>query len=85
MSTKKPVILHLSDIHRTPDEPVTNAEILNPLKADIDSWEKDKVPKPDILLVTGDLSQSAEKSEYDEAEEFLLELLDPCPQWLRLF
>lgn len=68
-------VLHISDIHRTKDERSSNAEILHALFADLDSYEAAGISKPDILVVSGDLSQSAEPAEYAEAEEFLRKLL----------
>jgi len=69
------VILHLSDIHRTPDEAVTNAQILNGLIAALDDWI-DAKRAPDIVVVSGDITQAAEPQEYDEARAFLEGLLN---------
>ena len=62
-------ILHISDIHRTSDEPVTNQSILNALIADLRrQQENEGLPKPDILVVSGDLTQAADEHEYDDAQ-----------------
>jgi len=61
-------ILHLSDIHRTEDEPVTNSNILEALVADLHrQQEQEGLPKPDLLVISGDLTQSADKDEYEDA------------------
>jgi 3',5'-cyclic AMP phosphodiesterase CpdA len=77
------VILHLSDIHRTNDEPVSNAEILLGLRRDIETWAAHRIPKPDFVVISGDLTQSGSEPEYIEAEELirdLMETLDLAPQ-----
>lgn len=68
-------ILHLSDTHRTPDEPVSNDEILLALKADFRAHSTTGIAKPDIVVVSGDLVQAAEDTEYEEAERFFDSLL----------
>ncbi|MCY1059055.1 metallophosphoesterase [Nannocystis sp. SCPEA4] len=75
-ASSRPVILHLSDIHRTQDEPVSNEEILLPLIADIRSLSQEGIPKPNIVVLSGDLTQKAIPSEYNEAKEFVAKLLD---------
>lgn len=70
------VILHLSDIHRTLDEPVSNEEILNALKASLDEWMSLEPRAPDVVVVSGDLAQHADETEYQEAERFLRDLLN---------
>ena len=77
MTRRSPVILHISDLHRTVDERVSNDEILHSLKRDFDQgWTEDKVPHPDLLVVSGDLTQRAEPEEYDEAIALLAEILN---------
>jgi len=67
-------VLHLSDIHRTRDEPVANEELLHALQADFEQYARDGVPTPRAVIVSGDLSQGAEPSEYEQAAEFLTQL-----------
>lgn len=69
-------ILHISDIHRTPDEPVSSAEVLQWLLADLDSHREEQIPAPQIIVVTGDIAQAAEPTQYDEAKTFLVGLLE---------
>ncbi|MCP4702004.1 MAG: NACHT domain-containing protein, partial [Gammaproteobacteria bacterium] len=70
-------ILHVSDIHRTPDEPVSNQNILAALIADLQrQQQKENLPKPDILVISGDLTQAAREDEYDEAYELIDRLKD---------
>lgn len=67
-------LLHLSDIHRTPDEPVTNANILDALRADLKRHREEGLSKPDFLIITGDITQSAQEEEYDDAFELITSL-----------
>ncbi|MCB9752409.1 MAG: metallophosphoesterase [Myxococcales bacterium] len=69
-------LLHLSDIHRTRDEQVSNEELLNALQADLAAHADDGVPAPQAVVVSGDIAQAAEPREYDEAASFLRQLAD---------
>jgi 3',5'-cyclic AMP phosphodiesterase CpdA len=61
-------ILHLSDIHRTQDGPVSNQNIFAAHTADLRRQQQDEgLPKPDLLVTSGDLTQSAQESEYNDA------------------
>ena len=75
-----PVILHISDTHRTRDEPVSTSEILSWLERDIDGYETEQLPIPNVIVVSGDLVQSAEPDEYKET----LELLTKLATYLRI-
>lgn len=78
-------ILHISDIHRGPHEPTSNASLLGRLLTDIrrtyeeNNRELDEgVPKlgmPDLITVSGDLTQRAAPDEFAEARNFLESLL----------
>jgi len=60
-------ILHLSDIHRTEDEPVSVDNILSALRADLHRQQEDEgFSRPDFLVISGNLTQSAQPAEYDE-------------------
>jgi hypothetical protein len=54
-------ILHLSDLHRSPDEPIDNSSLVAALLADRDRYvgETPVVPSPDAIIVSGDLIQGA--------------------------
>lgn len=74
-------LLHLSDIHRTPDEKASNAEILIWLLADLErGLANDGIPRPDLIVVSGDIAQSGDADEYKEA----LELVDRIASSLHL-
>ncbi|MGB3446322.1 MAG: metallophosphoesterase [Xanthobacteraceae bacterium] len=84
-------ILHLSDLHRSPEEPVNNDSLIAALLADQDRYagETPVVPKPDAIIVSGDLIQGARlgdskwkdviASQYDVAGKFLDELTKRFP------
>ena len=78
------VFLHLSDLHRTPAEHVSNAFLAGSILQDITygfpstsetlGEDEPSLPRPDeidLVIVSGDLTQSAQRKEFDEAEEFL--------------
>lgn len=78
------IILHLSDLHRTPRERLTNRDLLIPLMHDIQTVyavtnrslrrDEPQLPGPrefDLVVVSGDLTQCAKLSEYLEAESLL--------------
>jgi hypothetical protein len=54
-------ILHISDLHRSQDEPVDNDSLVAALLADRDRYmgETPVVPSPDAIIVSGDLIQGA--------------------------
>jgi 3',5'-cyclic AMP phosphodiesterase CpdA len=76
-------ILHISDLHRSPDDPVDNDTLLATLLADRDRYlgETPVVPSPDAIVITGDLIHGAPIShpnwqkvigeQYNVAEDFL--------------
>lgn len=84
-------ILHISDLHRSKEEPVDNDSLLASLLADRDRYVFDipHVPSPDAIVVSGDLIQGAGigapdwqqsmKDQYTVAEGFLTEL---CKRFL---
>src|SRR5437764_891905 len=76
-------ILHVSDIHRSPTDPIGNDELISTLVADRDAYrtESPRVPAPDAIVVSGDLVYGARlgdrdfertlRDQYDDALEFL--------------
>ena len=54
-------LLHISDLHRSRDEPVDNDSLVAALLADRDRYmgETPIVPSPDAIIVSGDLIQGA--------------------------
>src|SRR5688572_7574245 len=71
-----PNVLHLSDIHRTPDDRSSNDSILLALERDLETNVLPEVGSIDAVVVSGDVTQSAEPAQYAEAETFLRQLLD---------
>lgn len=83
-----PVLMHLSDLHRSLDEPVSNAELVAALERDLGRQSKENPPiaPPDALVVSGDLIRGAPlgdtdpggtiNTQYRQVEEFLGELVD---------
>lgn len=81
-------IMHLSDLHRSPADPIENSTLLSSLLADLDRYSIDTtpVPAPDAAIVSGDIIQgvglgfanyAAELNrQYDVAYDFLSTLTD---------
>ena len=79
-------ILHISDLHRSRNEPVANEDLIASLLADRERYllEEPRVPSPGAIVVSGDLIhgaavgeqswQSSIRAQYRVAEEFLSEL-----------
>jgi len=61
-------ILHISDLHRTSDEKVSNDEVLRSLKKSLLDLRDTPI---DLVVLSGDVTQSATEQEYLEAEAFL--------------
>jgi 3',5'-cyclic AMP phosphodiesterase CpdA len=76
-------ILHISDLHRSPWDPIGNHELLSALLADRDraAAEDPEIASPDAIVVTGDLVQGVPLGtpdhkalldvQYEAAAEFL--------------
>src|SRR3954469_22590120 len=81
-------LLHISDLHRSPRDPISNSELVSSLLADRESYpfEVPRIPQPDAIIVSGDLVQGlplgaasypAElERQYDTAFELLVTLAD---------
>ena len=50
-------IMHISDLHRSPDDPITNEELVSALLHDRDRYVKEEpaMSAPQALVVSGDL------------------------------
>ena len=81
-------ILHISDLHRDPKNPISNEVLLNSLIQDVENAasEEHPIPAPQLIVVSGDIIQGAGKDtidhdnvlreQYDQAEQFLGALAD---------
>lgn len=52
-------ILHISDLHRSPTDPIENSTLLGSLLSDLDRYkiESTSIPAPDAAIVSGDIIQ----------------------------
>lgn len=76
-------ILHISDLHRSPDEPIDNDSLIAALVNDHDRYmgEISIIPPPEAVVVSGDIIQGAKlgeshwqekvRAQYDVAASFL--------------
>jgi 3',5'-cyclic AMP phosphodiesterase CpdA len=78
-------ILHISDLHRSKNNPVSNNALLISLLRDSDKYQGINIERPCLIIVSGDIIQGSNddteiKNQYKEAEDFLSrianELLD---------
>lgn len=85
MKIDKLTIAHISDLHRSSDNPISNEALLTSLLRDMDVYTTEGIQKPDILIVSGDIVQGSNNYEkaaillveqYNEALEFLNSLAD---------
>ena len=85
MVVEKLTILHISDLHRSSDNSISNVSLLSSLCRDSDNYYNDKILKPDLIIVSGDIVQGSNDFEnadkilieqYKEAHDFLVSLAD---------
>lgn len=79
-----PSLLHISDLHRTSGPRLHNDELLAAIASDATRWEAEGIPRPDLVIVSGDLIQGAGlgsadsdaeiAAQYVEADDFLRRL-----------
>jgi 3',5'-cyclic AMP phosphodiesterase CpdA len=80
-------ILHISDLHRSPRDPISNDELVSALVGDRDRYvhEEPAIPAPDAIVVSGDIIQGVPlgaanheaelAAQYEVAGQFLDELV----------
>lgn len=64
-----PTLLHISDLHRTSEPRLHNDELLAAICSDASRWQTEEVPRPDLIIVSGDLIQGAGPDSSDPDEE----------------
>ena len=81
-------ILHITDLHRSKGDPISNAELLSALISDRESYEREDPPirRPDAIVVSGDVIQGVTlnasdfevelATQYEAAYDFLSQLTD---------
>ena len=79
-------IMHISDLHRSPSEPIGNSELVAALERDVDRFQREEPPiaPPDAIIVSGDLVRGAPMGatdpddvlakQYEDAEDLLGQL-----------
>ena len=88
-STMPLSVLHISDLHRDPNNPISNDVLLDSLDRDRDRYTSTETPRfksPELIIVSGDIVQGVKhgtpnaidtlKRQYDEALDFLTNLTD---------
>ncbi len=82
-------VLHISDLHRDPANPIRNQVLLDSLERDRDRYatkEDTRIEPPNLIIVSGDIVQGVKhgtadaeanlRQQYDEALDFLNNLTD---------
>jgi len=81
-------ILHLSDLHRSPDDPISNDELISTLRTDRHRYvsEEPAIRTPDAIVISGDIIQGVPlgtnnhleklRCQYSIAEDFLARLCE---------
>ena len=79
-----PTVLHISDLHRTAGPHLSNDELLPALVSDAKRWDAERIPRPELIVVSGDLVQGAAlnacdpdaevDAQYREVDDFLRRL-----------
>ena len=79
-----PTLLHISDLHRTSEPRLKNDELFAAIASDATRWESEGIPRPDLIVVSGDLIQGTSidapdpdseiVAQYSEASDFLQRL-----------
>ena len=82
-------VLHISDLHRDPANPIGNQVLLDSLERDRDRYaskEEPRIEPPNLIIVSGDIVQGVRhgtpnaetlfRQQYDEALAFLTSLAD---------
>lgn len=81
-------ILHISDLHRSITDPISNAELISALVSDRDCYVREDPPiaRPQAIIVSGDIIQGVGigrskfdeeiASQYETAYSFLVDLTD---------
>ena len=76
-----PTLLHISDLHRTLEPRLNNDDLLAAIASDAIRWDEEGIPRPDLIVVSGDLVQGSSVdssdpdsdivAQYTEAGDFL--------------
>src|SRR5688572_6928780 len=82
-------VLHISDLHRDPENPIRNDVLLDSLEVDRRHYTAEETPAvqaPDLIIVSGDIIQGIRdddpepdkklREQYQEALDFLGQLAD---------
>ena len=79
-----PTLLHISDLHRTSEPRLDNSELFSAIASDATRWHNEGIPRPDLVVVSGDLVQGSDvsssdpdsdiESQYIEVGDFLSQL-----------
>jgi len=81
-----PSLLHISDLHRTTGPRLHNDHLIAAIASDAARWHAEGIPRPDVVVVSGDLIQGAGPgstdpvgeiaAQYTEADDLLRRLAD---------
>ena len=83
-SGEMPTLLHISDLHRTSGPRVRNDELLAAMASDAKRWELEGIPRPDLVVVSGDLVQGVGLDTDNPDAEIVAQYAEACDLLCRL-
>ena len=71
-----PTLLHISDLHRTSGPYLNNDELLAAIAGDATRWDEERIPRPDLIVVSGDLIQGSTMDAPDPDSEIAAQYIE---------
>ena len=79
-----PTLLHISDLHRTSGPRLSNDELFAAISSDATRWKGEGIPRPDLVVVSGDLVQGVRIGTPDPDSEIAAQYSEACDFLRRL-
>ena len=73
-----PTLLHISDLHRTSGPRFGNDDLFAAIASDATRWNREGIPNPDLIVVSGDLIQGASVTAPDPDSEIAAQYSEAC-------
>lgn len=76
LGSPMPTLLHISDLHRTSGPRLHNDQLFAAIASDATRWDAEDIPRPDVLVVSGDLIQGAGPESTDPDAEIVAQYVE---------
>ena len=73
-----PTLLHISDLHRTSDPRLDNDDLLTAIFSDANRWASERIPWPDLIVVSGDLVQGVSVDDANSDAKIATQYAEAC-------